>query len=83
MLSTLALTLTLAAPPIQQPMQAVLRLRSAKPATQEAAVKDVVRACRGKLRHSLRGHAALTKEVKRWSASKSVDTRRRALDLDP
>lgn len=73
-----------AAPPIQSPIMAVGRLRSAKtPAAAKAAVSAVVAACRGKLRHSLRDHPALLKQARTLSGAEDAGIRRAALDLDP
>lgn len=72
-----------AAPPIQSPLQAVARLRSAKtPAAAKAAVQAVGEACRGKLRHALRDHAGLRASAEKMATAEDPGVRKAALDLD-
>lgn len=77
------LSLALSAPPLNTPVQAVLRLRAAKsPSAMTAAVKEVAAACRGRLRHTLRDDPRLLAEVKRRSNDSDPGMRRAVLDLD-
>ncbi len=74
---------TQAAPHVQSPLQAVARLRAAKPGPlATSAVKAVNQACRGKLRHALRDHAGLLSGAMKMSQSKDPAVRLAAMDLD-
>lgn len=74
----------LAAPPIQNPLMAVARLRAAKTGAQaKDAVAAVSEACRGKYRRSLKDHPGLLSTTKKMAADEDPAVRKAALDLDP
>lgn len=69
-----------ALPPIRNANTAVLQLRKAKGPQRVKALKNLAKACRGRLRHELKGHPGVAGELKRLGASGSADVKRAVLD---
>lgn len=63
-------------PPIRSANDAALQLRTSK----VEALENLARACRGRLRHELKDHPVVIRELTRLSAAKAENVRRAALD---
>lgn len=72
----LLLTTPAAPPPIRSANDAMLQLRTSK----VEALVNLERACRGRLRHELKDHAVVLKELTRLSAMEDEKVQRAALD---